>query len=65
MNLKSIDERKTNSELVTVRYNLRKKLEETHGKNTRRNRNIMKNLRYAAAGRKKTVMKKNEAKLNI
>ena len=63
MNLKIIDERKTNSSLVSRRYDLRKKIEEESGKNTRKTRNKLKNLRFAAAARKKTMMKKNEAKL--
>ena len=63
MNLKLLDERKKNSELVTMRYNLRKNLEETLGKNSRKARNRVKKLRCEAARRKKTVMKKYEEKL--
>ena len=63
MNLKLIDERKSNSELMTQRYNMRKKIEEELGKNSRRSRNKLKNLRCEAARRKKTVMMKNETKL--
>ena len=64
MNLKMIDERKTNSELTTERYNLRKKLEEKHGKNSRKTRNLLKKLRQEASRVKKTVMKKNLEKMN-
>ena len=63
MNLKLIDERKKNSELVTLRYNMRKKIEEESGKNSRKSRNRIKNLRCEAARRKKTMMKKYEEKL--
>ena len=63
MNLKLVDERKTNSELVSLRYNLRKKLENALGKNSRKARNRIKNLRCEAARRKKQVMTKNEEKL--
>ena len=63
MNLKLIDERKSNSELMTQRYNMRKKIEEELDKNSRRSRNKLKNLRCEAAKRKKTVMQKNKNKL--
>ena len=63
MDLKLKDERKKNAELVTERYNLRRKIEETLGRNTRRTRNKIKNLRTEAARRKKTVMTKYEDKL--
>ena len=63
MELKMIDERKTNCKLETDRYKMRKKIEDYNKKNSRRSRNIMKNLRQGAARRKKTMMMKYEGKL--
>ena len=63
MELKMIDERKNNGQLETARYKMRKKIEEELGKNSRRARNKVKNLRQEAARRKAVVMKKNEEKL--
>ena len=58
-----IDERKSNSKLVSERYEVRKKIEDMHGKNSRKSRNIVKNLRQGAARRKSEIMKKYEVKL--
>ena len=63
MELKMIDERKINSKLETARYNIRKKIEEQFGKNSRRSRNLIKKLRQEASKNKVNIMKKNEAKL--
>ena len=63
MELKMIDERKINSKLESERYRMRKMIEDMHGKNNRRSRNIVKNLRQGAARRKSMMMKKYEAKL--
>ena len=63
MILKMIDERQVHSEMETERYNLRKKIEEILGKNTKKTRNIVKKMRQEAARSKSTVMKKNEEKL--
>ena len=63
MVLKLIDERKNNSKLMTIRYNLRKMIDEKFGRNSRRSRNKVKNLRIEATRRKKKVMLKYEEKL--
>ena len=63
MELKMIDERNTNCPLEAERYKVRKKIEDQYVKNSRRARNIVKNLRQGAARRKKTMMKKYEDKL--
>ena len=63
MKLKMIDERKVNAGLESERYNLRKKIEENFGKNTRRARNLVKNLRQEAARTKSFQMKKYEDKM--
>ena len=63
MELKMIDERKVNSQLETARYIVRKKIEDTYGKNTRRARNAVKKLRQESAKNKSTIMKKYEEKL--
>ena len=63
MDLKMIDERKTNSQLETERYKFRKRLEDEYGKNSRRSRNTIKKLRQYAAEQKKIKMKTFEAKL--
>ena len=49
MQLKMIDERKVNKELLGLKYKARKEIEEEYGKNSRRARNKMKNLRKEAA----------------
>ena len=58
-----IDERNINGNLESDRYKMRKNLEELFGKNTRRSRNAVKNLRQGAARRKKMMMQKYKAKL--
>ena len=63
MELKMIDERKVNSQLETARYIVRKKIEDTYGKNTRRAINVVKKLRQESAKNKSTIMKKYEERL--
>ena len=63
MELKMLDERKVNARLETAKYKMRKKLEDQLGKNSRKLRNLIKNLRHEAARNKSEVMKKNEDKL--
>ena len=46
MDLKMIDERKVNARLETEKYKMKKKIEELMGKNSRRMRNTIKNLRH-------------------
>ena len=45
-----------------MKYKIRKKIEEEYGKNSRRCRNVIKNLRKGAGRIKKETMMKNEAK---
>ena len=52
-----------NSELLKLKYKVRKKIEEDFGKNSRRGRNMVKNLRKEAAKAKREAMMKNEAKM--
>ena len=63
MSLKMIDERQVHSELETERYNLRKRIEEILGKNTKKTRNIVKKMRQEASRAKSSMMKKQEEKL--
>ena len=63
MKLKMIDERKTNSMLESRKYLVRKEIEEEYGKNNRRGRNIIKNLRKEASGAKVNALRKNESKM--
>ena len=63
MDLKMIDERKTNSRLETERYKFRKRIENEYGKNSRRSRNIIKKLRKHAGEQKKIKMRTYEEKL--
>ena len=63
MELKMIDERKVNSKLETAKYKIKKKMEETYGKNSRRTRNLVKKLRQESAKNKSTIMKKYAEKL--
>ena len=63
MNLKMIDERKTHSKLEGKKYSVKKKIEEEYGKNNRKGRNIVKNLRKEASRAKVTAMRKNEDKM--
>ena len=57
------DERKVKGKLETDRYKARKMIEDEFGKNSRRSRNMMKNLRQYAARHKKMMMKSYEEKL--
>ena len=63
MNLKMIDERKTYSKLEGKKYSVKKKIEEEYGKNNRKGRNIVKNLRKEASRTKVNAMRKNESKM--
>ena len=63
MKLKMIDERKLNAQLETQKYKVKKMIEEDFGKNNRKGRNMIKNLRKEAARTKAEVMKKYEAKM--
>ena len=63
MELKMIDERKTNATLETERYKFRKQIEEEYGKNSRRARNLVKKLRQHAGEAKKTKMMTFERKM--
>ena len=63
MKLKMIDETKVSKELESLKYKVRKDIEELHGKNSRKSRNIVKNLRKEAAKAKKRSMMKYEAKM--
>ena len=63
MKLKMIDERKVNAKLESERYSIRKRIEETYGKNTRKARNVVKTLRQEASRTKSTQMKKYEEKM--
>ena len=60
MKLKMIDERKLNSQLESKKYHMRKEIEEEFGKNNRKGRNIIKNLRKEAGRVKADAMKKYE-----
>jgi hypothetical protein len=42
MQLKMLDERKVNKELLRLKYKYRKEIEEEYGKNSRRSRNVRK-----------------------
>ena len=61
MKLKMIDEKKVNTDLLRLKYRVRKKIEEEFGKNNRRGRNMIKNLRKEAAKAKINAIQKNEA----
>ena len=63
MKLKMIDERRVSSDLLRLKYKVRKKIKEDFGKNTRRSRNMINNLRKKAAKAKSEAMKKYEAKM--
>ena len=63
MQLKMIYERKVSKELLGLKYKARKEIEEEYGKNSRRTRNMMKNLRKEAAKVKKEAMMKYEQKM--
>ena len=65
MKMKMIDEGKVNSELLKLKYKVRKKMEEDFGKNSRKGRNMIKNLRKEADKTKREAMMKNEAKMKI
>ena len=64
MQLKMIDEKKVSKELLGLKYKARKEIEEEYGKNSRRTRNMLKNLRKEAAKVKKEAMMKYEQKMN-
>ena len=64
MNLKMIDERRVKGKLETNRYKEIRKIEDEYGKNSRRSRNTMKNMRQHAARHKKMIMENYEDKLN-
>ena len=63
MKLKMIDEKRVNDELLTLKYKFRKMIEEEYGKNSRRARNVIKNLRKEAERVKRETILKNEAKM--
>ena len=58
-----IDKRKINSKLESMKYSMRKKIDDDFGKNSRRTRNVVKTLRNEAARTKSTLMKKHEEKM--
>ena len=64
MNLKMIVERRVKGKLETNRYKEIRKIEDEYGKNSRRSRNTMKNMRQHAARHKKMIMENYEDKLN-
>ena len=57
MQLKMLDERKVNKELLGQKYKYRKEIEEENDKNSRRSRNAMKKLQKEAAKKKKEIMR--------
>jgi hypothetical protein len=61
--LKIIDKRKVFSELLGQKYKVRKKIEEEYGKNNRRGRNMIKNLREEATKAKLEALRKNDIKM--
>ena len=56
MDLKMIDERKIKSQLESLKYKVRKQIEDEYGKNNRRTRNIVKKLRNHASQAKVIAM---------
>ena len=63
MRLKMIDEKKVNDDLLTMKYKFRKMIEREYGKNSRKARNIIKNLRKEAGRVKRETILKNEDKM--
>ena len=63
MRLKMIDEKRVSNELLGLKYKVRKEIEQEYGKNSRRSRNMIKNLRKEAAKAKKEAMTKNKTKM--
>ena len=63
MKLKMIDERKMNAKLESMKYSMRKQIKDEYGKNSRRSRNLVKNLRKEAGRSEMMAMRKNESKM--
>ena len=57
MQLKMIDEKKVSRDLLGSKYRMMREIEDEHVKNSRKSRNIVKNLRKEAAKAKKEAMK--------
>ena len=63
MKLKLIDEKRVSEELLSQKYKMRKEIEDEFGKNSRKARNRVKNLRKEAGRAKKEAMMTYEGKL--
>ena len=60
MKLKMIDEKKVSEELLSKRYGYRKEIEHEYGKNSRKARNVIKNLRKEEGRVKRETLLKNK-----
>ena len=63
MQLKMIDEKKVSNDLLGSKYRMMREIEDEHVNNSRKRRNIVRNLRKEAAKAKKEAMKKYESKM--